>query len=205
MLLAFRMPASPNCAISVPRLLFIPPNLCEGTWGSPFGLTRSTLFASKQTLVFKSSTTRKGTSCFVLNTRGTCCFRLLTPLQKNIYLNVHALDSTTTQAELRTWWLEFLALCRQHIKPAHQVVLFVDSNARIGDPQSNYIGSFMPDKQDACGGWFSKLLQLIKCVVPLTFEHSAVGSQYYTFKHSKGSLHRMDHVCVPRGCTHTKS
>ena len=67
------------------------------------------------------------------------------------YLCLHAPDRSHGKAQIIAWWRALYAVLDRHIEPSSRIVLFCDSNAKIGSVSSASVGQVSPDHENFCG------------------------------------------------------
>ncbi len=79
---------------------------------------------------------------------------------------------------MKLWWDDFLKVLRAHVKSSHRVVLFVDSNSKVGSVSGDHVGDFRAEAQNHSG--FFSLNFLGACahspLLPLSVLHKAIAS-----------------------------
>ena len=77
-----------------------------------------------------------------------------------------------------------------------KLIVFIDSNGRVGQISSQFIGSFRPDEEDLSGSEMHQLCVQHGLCIPQTFSSLASGHESHTLQ--KGEpLIRCDFILVP--------
>ena len=110
---------------------------------------------------------------------------------------LHAPHSARPLLERQAWWEETDRLFRSCTKDDDEILLFVDSNARVGSFPSPAIGSSGADKENSNGELFREFLDSWDLFLPSTT--GVHQGQHWTWTSPHGQRFRIDFLAVPRG------
>jgi ribonuclease HI len=121
--------------------------------------------------------------------------RLQTPWVRCLVIAGHAPHTGHDPEEIEKWWIDLRkAIPRSLI--AWPIVLLVDANARVGDDTCDAIGSNGAERGGERALPFTSFIREHGLWLPSTFP-CHVGFTG-TWRHSSGSWHRNDYVCLPK-------
>ena len=101
--------------------------------------------------------------------------------------------------DCKTWWTKFKHTVERQRKCNSQLVLIGDANARIGQYESNAVGTCGAEAENEAGECFHDVIQSLELWLPATFEETLTGVEHTTWVTPSGvPSGRIDFIAIPQ-------